>query len=311
MRLNRLDLNLLVALDALLTEKSITRAADQICLSQPATSGALARLREFFEDELLCRNGAHMVLTPLGESLKIPVHNILMQIQTTVERRLEFEPASSERCFRVLLSDYTSTTLMAKVVRQISDIAPRMKLELIAPTNDPQGKLEQGNIDFLIMPEKELSDKHPKAKLFDEDFVVIGCQNNPFLEIELTQETYLSLSHVSVRFGSQRKRSQDQIILEQQYGIVQKVDVVTSTFASIPQFLPGTNRIATVYRHLAEEWVNFLPLKIMPVPLLLSSIPWGIQWHSYRDLDPAIHWLKSEILKVVEIHYETSKTAPL
>jgi LysR family nod box-dependent transcriptional activator len=298
MRLNRLDLNLLVALDALLSERSITRAAERIHLSQPATSGALARLREFFEDELLVRVGAQMMPTPLGESLATPVHNILMQIQTTVDRRLEFDAAQSDRRFRFLMSDYTASTFMVKVVRKLAELAPNMQLEFFAPTNNPDEKLEQGEVDFLLMPDHVLSKVHPKHKLFDEDFVCIGCRDNPAMNKAMTLKDYLELGHVSVRFGSHRVRSQDQIYLQDKQGIEPRVEIITSTFTTIPQYLVGTKRIATVYRQLAETWINFLPLKMLPVPVAIPEIPWGLQWHKYRDLDPGVQWLRKLIISV-------------
>ena len=136
MRLNRLDLNLLVALDALLTERSITLAAERICLSQPATSGALARLREFFNDDLLVRVGAKMQPTPLGESLAEPVHNILLQIQATVERGIEFDPFTCNRKFKFLAGDYSSTVLLTAVAKHINTLAPEIQFEFFIPTND-------------------------------------------------------------------------------------------------------------------------------------------------------------------------------
>ena len=296
MRLNRLDLNLLVALDALLSERSITRAAERMHLSQPATSGALARLRDFFEDELLVRVGAQMMPTPLGESLQAPVHNILLQIQATVERRLEFNSEESNRNFRLLMSDYTSTTFMAGIVSQLAAIAPKVCLEFFAPTNNPWEKLEQGEVDFLIMPEHVLSTNHPKQHLFDEGFVCIGWDQNSALQEELTVKTFMSLGHVSVRFGSQRTLSQDQVLLKEKQGLEPTVEVIASTFAAIPQYLVGTQRIATVYRHLAETWVNYLPLKIVPTPVQLPTIPWSVQWHKFRDLDPGIQWLRKQII---------------
>jgi len=305
MRLNRLDLNLLVTLDALLSERSITRAAERIHLSQPATSGALARLREFFEDELLVRVGAHMVPTPLGESLEVPVHNILMQIQATVDRRPEFDAEDSDRCFRFLMSDHTATTLMVPVVRALAELAPKIRLEIFSPTNNPWQMLEQGEVDFLIMPEKVLARDHPYCNLSYESFVCIGWRDNPLLHDPLTLKDFLKLGHVSVRFGTQRTPSQDQIIFRKKYRIQPRVEIVTSTFSSIPQYIFGTQRIATVYRRLAENWVNYLPLKIVAVPLEMPKIPWGLQWHKYRELDPGIQWLRKLIIEIVGTGIET------
>jgi LysR family nod box-dependent transcriptional activator len=295
MRLNRLDLNLLVTLDALLTERSITRAAERIHLSQPATSGALARLRDVFEDELLVRVGAQMQPTPLGESLQAPVHNILMQIQATVDRRLDFNAEQSERRFRLLLSDYTSNTLMTHVSQRISKVAPKVQLEFIAPTNNPAERLEQGEVDFLIMPSKVLSKGHPSFDLFEEKFVCMCWDQSSIDESNFTLKEFLARGHVTVMFGNHRSESQDQVLMRQQFGVEPKIEVVTSTFMSIPQFIAGTERVCTIYYQLAKLWAQYLPLKILPHPVDLPTIQWGIQWHKFRDLDPGVQWLRNEI----------------
>lgn len=298
MRLNRLDLNLLVALDALLTERSITRAAMRIHLSQPATSGALARLREYFGDELLVRVGSEMRPTPLGESLVNPVHKILMQIQATVERGVEFIPEESERKFKLLLSDYISTTLMAPIIRKLAKVAPGVQLEFFMPTSDPAYELEQGNIDFLVMPEFTLSQEHPSKIIYQDKFVCLTWNENREITDTLTLEQYKTLGHVTVLFGVNRAQTQDQVLLKEEYNLVPNVEIITSSFNAIPQFLVETNRIATIYERLAETWCNYLPLTMYPVPVSLPPVEWSLQWHQYRDLDPGIIWMKEFITNV-------------
>lgn len=298
MRLNRLDLNLLVALDALLTEQSITRAAEKIHVSQPAASGALARLREFFGDELLVRVGAQMKPTPLGESLAAPVHNILLQIQTTVDRGLEFVPEESERRFRIELSDLSVGMLVSRLVQHLSKVAPKVQLELVSPSNYPAEELERGEIDFLIMPTQFLSDGHPQCDIASEGFVCMLSADHPTVGDEITVEQFMELGHVTVRFGSGRRNSQDQISLASEYGLEPRVEIITASFNSIPPLLVGTQRIATVYEGLARNWANMLPLKLIPMPLHLPEVTWGLQWHKFRDLDPGIQWLRSQIVTV-------------
>jgi LysR family nod box-dependent transcriptional activator len=300
MRLNRLDLNLLITLDALLTERSITRAAEKIYLSQSGTSGALARLREVFEDELLVRVGAQMQPTPLGESLQVPIHNILLQIQATVDRRLEFDADTAKRRFRLLMSDYTSNILMTRLVERISKSAPGIELEMIAPTKNPAEQLEQGDVDFLVMPTKVLSKDHPSFDLFEEKFVCMCWNENPLVNKEFTLKEFLEAGHVSVRFGPLRSMSQDQILLKEEHGIEPRTQVITSTFASLPQFINGTDRICTVYHQLARLWVDYLPLTILPMPIDLPKIQWSVQWHKYRELDPAIQWLRGQMMETAK-----------
>ncbi|MEQ6290572.1 LysR family transcriptional regulator [Vogesella sp. GCM10023246] len=294
MRFNRLDLNLLVVLDALLTEQNITRAGQQVFLSQSATSGALARLREFFNDELLVQVGRKMVLTPLGESLVKPVRSILLQVQTTIEQRPEFDPTQSQRKFTFIMSDYTAMVLMPAVVRQAAQIAPGITFELITPTDAPIEELENGNADFLLLPSNAIAEKHPSCSIFSEDFVCICCRDNQQIEEEITTDQYLKLGHVIVSFGSLRRPSVDTWLLEK-YGIDRRPEITVPTFTAVPQYVIGTSRIATIHRRLANFWAKHLPIRILPTPIAIPTMDWSLQWHQYKDIDPATHWVKQMI----------------
>ena len=127
MRFQRLDLNLLVALDALLAERSVSLAAERICLSQSATSSALGRLREYFADDLLVVKGRQMVLTARAESLVEPVRAVLEQIRTTISVSPPFDPATSDRAMTIMASDYVTEVLLATALREIADVAPLMR----------------------------------------------------------------------------------------------------------------------------------------------------------------------------------------
>jgi LysR family nod box-dependent transcriptional activator len=299
MRLNRLDLNLLVALDALLAERSITRAAERIHLSQPATSGALARLREYFGDELLVRVGAQMKPTPLGESLAGPVSNILMQIQSTVERGVEFDPQTSDRKFRVMCSDYVVSTVFTPLVSKLSKLAPKVKIEIFSPFSNPSESLEQGEVDFLLMPNYVLADDHPTVSLFEEGFVCLGWENNRIFDTPLTQEEYLSAGHVAVLFGSTRQPSRDKALLKERFGVELNIEITTSTFNALPPLVVDSKRIATCYRRLAQTWAALLPIKISPLPFELPEVAWSLQWHKYRDLDPGVLWFRDQVKKLM------------
>src|SRR6202789_1865685 len=137
MNLHRLDLNLLVALDVLLTERSITHAAERLNLSPSATSGALARLRTYFDDELLTQIGRRMAPTPLGESLQASVRDCLLHVQATVDVRPQFDPMASTRTFTLMMSDYVSAILMPLVLQRTQREAPAVVIELLANTSQP------------------------------------------------------------------------------------------------------------------------------------------------------------------------------
>lgn len=297
MRFHHLDLNLLVILDALLVEQNITRAGERLHLSQSATSGALARLREFYEDDLLVQVGRKMVRTPLGESLAKPVRDILIQVQAAVEHRPVFDPAASRRKFVLMMSDYTSTVLMPEVGRATCRVAPDISFEFLTPTNSPGDDLDRGSVDFLILPDASLSGDHPSQALFEEDFVCIAWTGNRLIDDCLSMEQYKTMGHVQVRFGTQRVPSVDEWLLRR-YDFQRRVEVIVATFNAMPQFLVGTDRIATMHRRLANLWVNYLPLKIVQPPMELPSIRWVMQWHKYRDIDPGTVWLRNQIIQV-------------
>ena len=173
MNLNRLDLNLLVALDALLTGRSITRASERLHLSPSATSGALARLRTYFSDELLTQIGRRMVPTPLGESMQGAVRDCLLHVQQTVDTRPQFDPATSKRNFRIKMSDYVSTVLMPPALRRLQSEAPGVTFELLANDDEPWESLSRGEIDFLVLPQKFILPDHPAQVLFEEEYVCV------------------------------------------------------------------------------------------------------------------------------------------
>jgi DNA-binding transcriptional LysR family regulator len=146
------DVGLLVALDALLTEKSVTRAGERLHLSQPATSIILGRLRQYFGDPLLVPSGRRMVLTPLAESLVQPVRSCLIQIQHTVASKTDFNPAASNRKFCLAASDYVTAILMPQVMEEAARQAPGIRFELVRLDESMNQRLEKGDIDFIIRP---------------------------------------------------------------------------------------------------------------------------------------------------------------
>jgi LysR family transcriptional regulator, nod-box dependent transcriptional activator len=187
MRFERLDLNLLVALDALLAEKSVSLAAERIFLSQSATSSALGRLRDYFGDDLLVVKGRQMVLTSRGEGLVEPVRAVLEQIRTTIAVSPPFDPATSDRAIRIMASDYTTQVLLASALRDLADIAPSMRFEIQPMAEVVSDALERNAVDLLLTIDFIISPAHPSQVLFEDDYVVIGWSGNPAMSKEMTR----------------------------------------------------------------------------------------------------------------------------
>jgi LysR family nod box-dependent transcriptional activator len=293
MHFDQLDLNLLVALDALLTERSITAAGVRVHLTQSAMSGALSRLREFFNDELLTQVGRKMVPTPLGESLAEPVRQTLLQIKSTIHTKPGFDPATSTRHFSLMMSDYVATVLMSELLRQAEAAAPRVRFNLVSnDVTSPTEFLDRADVDLLIMPREYLSEKHPREDLFSDTYACVVWDQNPLVGDTLTQEQYLDLGHVVLQFGRGRIPVQDEWFLTQ-LGLTRRIEVLAMNFNSLPQLVVGTRRIATTHRRLAQHYARHLPLRILAPPFELPLLTEAVQWHRLFTEDPGNRWLRT------------------
>ncbi len=299
MHFRGLDLNLLVVLDALLIEKNITRAGQRIYLSQSATSGALARLREFFGDPLLILSGQKMTLTPLAESLGEPVRQVLREAEAIISANSGFQPETSNRTFRLNMSDYSATVIMTEALDRIRKIAPGIHLEITSLQENVSQALESGDLDFLIIPPEFMSPLHPAEDLYEDNYVCIAWTGNTEVGDEISLDQYLHLGHVVARFGRNQQVSFDEMFIRRA-GYERNVKIVLPAFSLLPNFVVGSNFIATVHQKLARYHQKYLPIKMFPVPVELPRYVAKIQWHRYHDHDPGVRWLHDLIQSVAE-----------
>ncbi|RVU05427.1 LysR family transcriptional regulator [Novosphingobium umbonatum] len=290
MRFQRLDLNLLVALDALLSEKSVSLAADRLCLSQSATSSALGRLRDYFGDELLVIKGRNMVLTARAEELIDPVRAVLEQIRSTIAIAPEFDPATCDRQFRIMASDYSTQVLLAGALAMIEAEAPHLRFEIQPMSDNPIEAIERSQIDLLLTIDYAISSDHPSQLLFEDDYVVVGDAGNPAMAGDITREKYFALGHVTARFGKSRTPAFDDWFVRRQK-TQRRIEVVAPTFLSQVALVLGTKRIATMHRRLATQMVQTLPLVMREVPFDIPPIREAIQWHISNNNDRALRWV--------------------
>ena len=294
MNFRGLDLNLLVALDALLSEKNTTRAGEKIYLSQPAVSGALARLRHFFNDELLVQVGHKMVLTPLAEELVGPVRHALLNVESVVNKDASFDPATSTRRFRIMLSDYAATVLMTSVLPAMQRKAPGIRIEMLSNSESPQQAVEQGEVDLLLIPRQFSSTSEPSEELFTDDYTCIAWKGNKACGNRITLEEYLRLGHVVARFGRAQQISADEQYLTQQ-GVQRRVEVVTMTFTMLPHMVINTNRIATIHSRLARIFARSLPIRLIEPPVKIPILVQVMNWNRLRDRDHGLIWLRQAL----------------
>jgi LysR family transcriptional regulator, nod-box dependent transcriptional activator len=290
MRFNKLDLNLLVALDAMITERSISKAAQRMHMSQSAMSNALSRLREYFDDDLLVQVGRKMELTPRAESLMEAVRDVLVRIDTTVATQLSFDPASADREFKIFVSDFTLATLAPHLLALASRVAPRVRFQFLAQIDQPQKALERGEADLLVIPKSYCSPDHPVDPLFEEDFCCITWSGSRIAQSELTFEVYANAGHVVMQPLGGAPSFEAWFV--QRFGLTRRIEVTSFSFASTPDLVVNTERIATVHSRLGLLACKSRPLKIQPVPIAFPKMEQVVQWHRYRTQDSGLIWLR-------------------
>ena len=305
MHFNRFDLNLLVALEALLEEKNVTRAAERVCISQPAMSGSLQRLRERFNDPLLVRVGRSMELTPRAEGLLQPVQNILQEIQSTIDAEPTFDPKTARRSFTVLMSDYVSTVLVPEVVRQISKEAPGIKIQVVMLGANDHERLESGQADLIIRalidPEREsglVSENLNVSKLFIDDWVCVVDANHPGIKEEFTLDDYTSFPHVSHDFG--RRTPMLEAISHAQISLDIDIRASAPNFSTLMFMLPDTELIALIPRRLAQMLSNYIDVRILQPPMDHPPLNEVLIWHNRNEVDAGHVWLRNVFESVAQ-----------
>ncbi|TKW64008.1 MAG: LysR family transcriptional regulator [Paracoccus denitrificans] len=218
MRFRGLDLNLLVALDVMMRERNITRASEKLNLSQAATSNALSRLREYFDDELLVRVGRRMVLTDRARALQAELEEVLRRIETGVITAPDAPPQQLKRRIVVATADAIATDLLARLTARLAVEAPGIQLVIRPLGSNPDQVLERGGVDLLVIPVQFASANQPKAILYEESFRVLACRDGIWGDTDLAADGYLQASHVIVEIGPEQKVPVDRAIIEKAHG---------------------------------------------------------------------------------------------
>lgn len=298
MRFEKFDLNLLVVLDALLSERSATRAGRIINLSQPAVSNALTRLREYFGDDLLTHVGHELVPTALGRSLVGPIHELLVRARTTLAAREPFEAKTATRKFSLMASDYILTVVIANAARRAHEIAPGVTFDCFPNTHPATAELDEGYIDLLILPQQFLSPQHQHEVLYEETFVCAVWSQNRLVSDQVSLEQLMEMKLVASAPAGGRDRglsTMDQWWVDR-IGSSRNVDVVVGTFSAAAPFIVGTNRYSIMHRRLAQHFSKTYDLKLLPLPIDFPRRTIAMQWNRYRGDDAGIAWLRKLLI---------------
>jgi DNA-binding transcriptional LysR family regulator len=293
MRLDKFDLNLLIAFDLLMEEKNVTRAAQRMGVTQSAMSAALGRLRAALNDELLVSHGRRMIATPHAMTLAPQVTETIRTLRTLISGATAFDPTTSTRRFEIAASDYISTVLLCPLLPSLKAEAPGVQFDIALPTHQTGALLEDGKLDFQLTPEQFLHPDHPRELLFEEKHVVIGWAGNPVFQREMDEEAFNSCGHVAVRIAGAPSFVERHLLASDDR---RRVEAIAPSFSIVPWMLPGTNLLALMHERLARTYAPLLPLEIREAPIPLPMMREMIQFHAARSTDAGLIWLKNRLV---------------
>ncbi|MDR6852186.1 DNA-binding transcriptional LysR family regulator [Sphingomonas sp. BE123] len=290
MRFKGLDLNLIVAFDALMSDRSVSRAAQRLNLSQPAMSNALARLRSYFGDELLIARNKRMYPTPFAETLLPQVRQALETMEGVIATSRHFDPATTNRTFRIMTSDYIATSILFPIVTRLSATAPGVRIELLLPSPRRIELLESGGIDLLITLQEYVTPELPSERLFEDEYRLVGRAGHPALTAQPTLAAMLDHDHVHVAIGDERLPSFGDAYLDRM-GIQRRVAMIAPNFGMLPWLLQDTDWLALIQGRLAAQMARNFPLVAVAPPLPIPPLVEMAQYHVTRSNDPGLRWL--------------------
>jgi DNA-binding transcriptional LysR family regulator len=291
------DLNLLIVFDAVMQERSVTRAGSRIGLSQPAMSHALNRLRHMLKDELFVRTPEGMVPTPRAEMLAQPLRNALSEMQLALEPAA-FAPATSDRSFALAVNNYAAVVLAPPLVAAVSAAAPAVRLDLRpSGTLDILERLDRGDLDLTLGNMESSGERFAMAPLLEDQFVTVMRRGHPASRGKLSAAAFAALPHLEISSSREDTGFIDRWLGE--LGLERRV-TLRAPYLSAAPILVQSDLVATITRRIAQEFVRNHPLQLCKPPYDSPRIQTVMVWHRRLDRHPAHRWLRDVILSVVK-----------
>jgi DNA-binding transcriptional LysR family regulator len=297
--LSRIDLNLLIPLNALLIEQNVTKAADRISITQPSMSSALAKLRRHFDDPLLVRDGRGFVLTPLAQSLRAPVTALLIAAREVLTAGRSFDPALDHRTFTIAASDYVAAVLIQPALRGLTADAPNVRINVESLPDDVLDGLRNLRYDLLVWPlQLPLPGllEFPNSTLFADEFVAVVDEDNELVEAPLSAKSLAAMPAVRV-VGPGRGKVAAEAKLEE-LGLAQQTVVTVESFALALRMVCGTDLVTLTQRRLFEQVAPAYRLREVPLDLDGATLTEAMFWHPRHVRDPAHQWLRTRLITV-------------
>jgi len=299
MNLGAFDLNLLIVFDAVMQERSVTRAGSRIGLSQPAMSHALNRLRYLLKDDLFVRTPDGMIPTPRAEALAGPLHSALTEMQMALAPP-EFDPAASDQRFTIAVNNYAAVVIAPPLAAAVSAAAPGVRLDLRpsgSVTIDIAERLDRGDLDLALVIMESPGERFHTAPLLDDSFVLVMRRGHPASRRKVSAQALAALPHLEISSSGADYSFIDRWLTER--GLARRV-ALRAPFISAASILVQSDMVATLRRRVAQEFVRHHPLVISQPPFESPHLRTVMLWHRRLDRQPAQRWLRDTVLSVTK-----------
>lgn len=288
------DLNLLVALEALLDERSVTRAAQRLGMSQPAASRALARLRRLFSDALLVDGPGGYVLTARAEEMRPLLRGTLAGVNQLLAGR-SFDPSQATGHVRLLMLDLEAAVIGPRLLARMASEAPALNLDVVAPGIRPTDALDADTVDAIIGVIDDASAGIRRRKLYEDGFVTLMRAEHPAAGKELTLDRFLALDHVVVSITGTGRAWVDEVLART--GHTRRVKVRVPSFFAAVEIAARSDLVMTLPASLARTAADMRRFVMTPPPLDLGNVVMSLAWHARHHDAPRHVWLRRMIVE--------------
>lgn len=297
MELEDIDLNLLVVFNQLLTEKKVSKVAENLGLGQPAVSNALARLRKLFDDELFLRTSNGMQPTPFADQLAESIGYALSMIHGAVNARNSFDPTDSKRSFSIGMTDIGEIYFLPALMKRLQKTAPATSISTVRNTTvNLKDAMEAGHVDLAIGLLPQLKAGFFQQRLFNQQYVCMFRKGHPLAKKKMAHADFFAADHVAIVSAGTGHGQVDEIL--DNASPQRRIKLKVPHFVAVGHILQSTDLIATVPERLAERMAKPFDLVYVPHPVKLPPISINLFWHAKYHKDPANQWLRSTLFEM-------------
>lgn len=308
MNFHDLDLNLLLVFDSIYRERSISKAANALGLSQPAISNALRRLRDFTGDVLFYRSGSQMMPTRVANALALPIGEALATVRNSLLVVRGFDPAISNRRFRLAINDMVRTMLLPTLANVVNEEAPNVVLEVTEITQDApsiQAAVRAGDLDMCSIPTLAVEDDMDFETFIEEELVLIVRSNHPLLGAPVTKQVLSDQRHVVPNSAQPMRLLVDEAF--RKFGAERQVACVVPRTSDVPAVVEVSNLIGAVGRSFVRNVMRDHAISILETPFPMPRVEGALIWAKASSEDQGVQWLRERMLRILKTGLSLNK----